>query len=580
MTTAESQSNRRRIRNAVLGAAIGDAMGWPWERVRRGTTPNVTTSGFLAWTRQAGSRFHRYDDPVAAGSYSDDTQLLAAVGRACLGDDWWQRWTASELPSWPLHQRGGGRAVLAAARSWSAGVPPWKPPTSATRTKQVRQYANAGANGVAMRILPHAIVETDPHRLTHRVLRDGFTTHGHPRALIGATLYAAALRSLLTGVESTELVAALEEDSVWSDMDIAMGAFHPQWYKTWRDVTGEPFRDVWGQARTETRDLLRHVATAGPSSVDTDRSVLTGLGCFDPTRNGAGHVTAVAAVHCATRAESPVDALARSAFLVGADTDTLASMTAALAALTSDDDWPTPLSEGVQDSAYLDALACALDGVRRRRQGEADDPTLPDLTTTASDARDAGRLASALLNSAADMDADDALRLPDGRTATIATVSPLSSKVRRLTVTIDDGQTAVIDVRLPKPVTPSRATVDPSSPPVATVQLRLPAQDLARTADFYDQVLGLKVHRPSDDELRISDELTFVESTAERTRSAVDAFTVLRIQVSDAAAAWDWVSALRLGEAAGGRPTEPNEPAYLRDPNGYRVAAIPVVPTD
>lgn len=77
--------------------------------------------------RNGGTRYVAYLDPVQAGEYSDDTQLILAVARACLhGPDWW-RWLARvELPQWSIYARGGGGAVLRAARTWARGREPWR----------------------------------------------------------------------------------------------------------------------------------------------------------------------------------------------------------------------------------------------------------------------------------------------------------------------------------------------------------------------------------------------------------------------------------------------------------------------
>lgn len=197
VTTVKDQS---RVTGMLLGAAVGDALGWPQEarggliggqKARDGREP---AAEFRAWTRTAGRYSSRYRDPVRAGEYSDDTQLLCATARACLARaDWLERLTLAELPAWPVYQRGGGGAVLSAAGAWAEGRAPW----DAGRTQKGRaareRYMSAGANGAAMRIAPHAVVASNPRELADRVLRDGLTTHGHPRALVGAVLYAAAL---------------------------------------------------------------------------------------------------------------------------------------------------------------------------------------------------------------------------------------------------------------------------------------------------------------------------------------------------------------------------------------------------
>jgi ADP-ribosylglycohydrolase len=66
----------------VLAAAVGDALGWPYERRDR-TRRLPADSGpnqFVAWERMAGNRFRPFTEVVKAGDYSDDTQMIIAVG--------------------------------------------------------------------------------------------------------------------------------------------------------------------------------------------------------------------------------------------------------------------------------------------------------------------------------------------------------------------------------------------------------------------------------------------------------------------------------------------------------------------
>ena len=185
---------------AFLALAAGDALGWPQEIRRnvrssaRGTSPQVE---FQTWTRRSGGRYRPYEEIIRAGEYSDDTQLTLAVARSRTnhGADWWKAFMRVELPRWTIYERGGGGATKRAAQAWLAGNPPWQ----SGKTDVVRRYFDAGGNGVAMRVLPHALFlagQDDPAVLVHDVVRDGAATHGHPRALVGATACAYAAWSL------------------------------------------------------------------------------------------------------------------------------------------------------------------------------------------------------------------------------------------------------------------------------------------------------------------------------------------------------------------------------------------------
>ena len=350
---------------AFIALAAGDALGWPQEmprRVRGGTGGGAPSLEFQSWTRRSGGGFGLYDETIGAGEYSDDTQLALAVARcrAGHGEDWWKAWVRMELPRWTLYERGGGGATKRAARAWRAGAPPWLADTTAG----LRRYFGAGGNGVAARVLPHALFlagNDDPAVLVHDVVRDGVATHGHPGALVGATVSAFAAWSLArrrATLRFGELLDLLmDERRAWGTLpDRGRGA--GAWFAAAGRAFGEPYEEVWRRAVEEMRALLdkaRRGIRAG--ALADDRAVLDDLGCFGACR-GAGAVAAAAAAYLAARhAAQPAQGVLRAAFEPGADTDTLAAMTGGLLGCLAGDEWlPAPWRR-VQDSAYLRSLA-------------------------------------------------------------------------------------------------------------------------------------------------------------------------------------------------------------------------------
>lgn len=93
---------QRRAEAAFLGAAIGDALGWPHElRARRAGKPKVTGGlRYEDWIKRGGGRFQAFEEHIPAGSYSDDTQLILAVARALRRSRraWWEILAYEELP--------------------------------------------------------------------------------------------------------------------------------------------------------------------------------------------------------------------------------------------------------------------------------------------------------------------------------------------------------------------------------------------------------------------------------------------------------------------------------------------------
>ncbi len=356
---------RARAEGALIALAAGDALGWPQESSRRrlGGHGRPPTTRFEDWERRSGGRFFAHREVIRAGEYSDDTQLTLAVARCRVhaADRWWTCFTRHELPLWTLYERGGGGATKRAARCWTRNIPPWRQ----RNAKEIDRYFRAGGNGVAMRVIPHAVRCADhsvPAGMLRDVLRDGAATHGHPRALVGAAAYAYAawwlLRSKRT-LEFGEIVSVLLDDvSLW-------GAFPGDsassgWEHTARSVVGN-YEAAWGRTVGEMCHLLdrvRHGLSAGSLSDDTQ--LLRALGAFGSWK-GAGTISAAAALYLTARyAANPIEGLVRAAFATGTDTDTIAAMTGGLLGTLAGDEWIPSEWRKVQDADYLRQVAYEL----------------------------------------------------------------------------------------------------------------------------------------------------------------------------------------------------------------------------
>ena len=186
-------------------------------------------------------------------------------------------------------------------------------------------------------------------------------THGHPRALVGATAWAYAAWSLVRRSRTLgfgELLdLLLDERGGWGEFPAAESAGRA-WFAAANRVFNEPYERLWERTVDEMRRLLeqaRNGIRAG--ALADDRAVLSDLGCFGRSK-GAGTVTAAAAVYLTARhAAQPAQGVLRAAFERGADTDTLAAMTGGLLGCLAGDEWlPVPWRD-VQDAAYLRRLA-------------------------------------------------------------------------------------------------------------------------------------------------------------------------------------------------------------------------------
>ncbi|TQM25889.1 ADP-ribosylglycohydrolase family protein [Nocardia bhagyanarayanae] len=478
-----------RVRGVIVGTACGDALGWPQEQRggllggQRARDQRQPEPVFRSWTRTAGHYRSRYRDVVDAGAYSDDTQLMLATARACLhGSHWAAHLVEVELPTWPIYQRGGGGAVLRAAASWARGVAPWRVPPRSNGTRSLRTYRDAGANGVAMRIAPHSICASGPSDLTGRVIRDGVTTHGHPRALVGALVYAHVLAYLLRAesvlgcgeilgvaerslVEATRAAELLPED--WGTPEQV-----DEFITTWSATCGEMY-----QLLTVVDAALRGGSASAPE--DTLRE----LGCCDSDSNGSGTITAAGAIFVAAHfADEPLSGLVAAAFLRKADTDTLASMAGGLLGAMHGYEWLGSLGSSVQDASYLVSVAADLSSGR----GIAARPTVgrpPTLRRAAVD--------ELVLSKCGDTGI-----FPDGRTYRVAAIDRVDEQRQRVRLCLDDGQSVILDT----PIAPERKVRPHDSAEVSRkrsggrlIETVLPTSDLGRCADFYGRLLGAEL---------------------------------------------------------------------------------------
>ncbi len=374
---------RARVEGAFTALASGDALGWPQEFLSRKQRVQPTPA-FRDWQRRSGGRFQPHTEIIRAGEYSDDTQLTLAVARSRLtaGTSWWAHFTRNELPLWMLYERGGGGATKRAALSWLRGVAPWKQ----SEGPAVARYFEAGGNGVAMRVIPHAIFHAEaqePSALLRDVVVDGTATHGHPRALVGAAAYAYAAWWLLR-VQRTVgfgelLTVLLDSSSTW-------GAAPTSAKTEWFDAANSSLRDyekLWAAVVDETRQLLV-LAQRGleQGALADDEDVLNRMGAFSKEK-GSGTVSAAASIYLAARhAAQPVQGVLRAAFALGSDTDTIAAMTGGLVGALGGSDWLPPEWSAVQDRQYLRQIA---NKVAARATPNGAPPEYPPITTKALD---------------------------------------------------------------------------------------------------------------------------------------------------------------------------------------------------
>lgn len=587
MNNATAPVTAERAAGVLIAGAVGDALGWPQEnrsRIRGGAAARSVDPApeFRTWVRQGGTRYTGYDDLVKAGEYSDDTQLTLAVCRArAHGGDWYDWLTRVELPLFPTVQRGAGGAVLRAARSWVKGTPPWSVRSAASsHLDAADRYFRAGGNGAAMRVAGHVLdagsgLLTDD--LDTAVIRDATATHGHPAAVLGAVIYARALRHVVTKqdtLEYGEVIDLLLDDSGWADPALLLNVVDDEWQygsrATGMSSAGEHPAIAWETTANEVHEGLRVARDSlARGSMANDTETLAALGCFDSHRSGAGTVAALASVYVLSRtANRPLSGLLRMAFLPNADTDTLASMTGALLGALHGTSWLNGLETQVQDHRYLRDVASSL---AFASPFEASGP--PRNVSDSLIRRWTGQLAT--------YNEPDVLL--DGRPWTIEERVELpvrgSGYIVRILGRSASGQSVIIDRQTKQP--PERIdryvgdesglfTLEssPSRPKASAllVSTEIKAADLEASYTFYTSMLDLTVEREGGG-FRLAPGVLLSQSRASDTRAGTTRGLILQFTHQAPELIADRAARAKVEY----RWADGREVLWLQDPDGNRV---------
>lgn len=177
---------RPRFRGTLLGVAVGNALGFPFE----GSTHSFMAA--LGPDAMRAFEAHRsgYFPP---GQFSDDTQLTLATCEAILGEERFDGKSIAEsfLPLWRENRIiGRTPGVSEAVERLIAGKADWR--TSGC------EEGRAG-NGAAKRITPIGLWNYDePEKLADEAILTAQITHRDPRAVAGAVGVAAAIAYSLT----------------------------------------------------------------------------------------------------------------------------------------------------------------------------------------------------------------------------------------------------------------------------------------------------------------------------------------------------------------------------------------------
>lgn len=294
---------------------------------------------------------------LPAGTYSDDTQLRLAVCRATRGSGEFdvEAFAKVELVLWPAYSLGAGRATSAAAANLARSNVSWFANFFGKRQQQ--GYFEAGGNGAAMRVQPHAWKSraTDSLALMLDVLRDAIVTHGHPQGFCGAIFHALCvehalkLGSIADPVDWRRMLQQLDAmpEIVGGDQQLRL-FWLPAWEAATRIGLGDAVRLEVNIALAGLDRLENYLGRSKDEAYEAVLSVFSGR---EPDQRGAGLGTALIAACLAWihRSTSNKEALIHAASSLASDTDTIASMAGAILGASR----PEAMSWPLQDRDYI-----------------------------------------------------------------------------------------------------------------------------------------------------------------------------------------------------------------------------------
>lgn len=312
---AQQTADRDRFRGALLGGAIGDALGRPFEGSRRPAEKPPTF--YLPNSRRDGRN---------EGTWTDDTQLTVLVGEALLAGEGRVEPAdmTARLVAWLPAGRGVGRATRRSVENLESGLA-W----------HLGGERSAG-NGAAMRVAPLGLVHAArPEQLAVATALATVPTHADPTALVGALAMA-----WLTGRCAAAEPDDLDPEDLVLGLRAALAAVH--------DPPVEERRP--GGTRVRLLDRMSEV----PGLLHlTPRRALTQL------YNGAFVLESLpAALWCFLARIDDPEAVIGVAAAGGFDADTVAAMAGTLAgALHGEDAWAERWTDALERADDLVGLA-------------------------------------------------------------------------------------------------------------------------------------------------------------------------------------------------------------------------------
>lgn len=356
---SESQTKFERLLGALILGGTADALGWRNETASKSSKRDVIDR-LRPWSKRVG-RIGGHWEKIEPGEYSDDTQLTLAVARCVSSDGRYDpdRFARIELPYWLRYQRGGGRTVKAAARNLAAN------PRLSWNNNFFERYRQAGANGVAMRVLAFAVID-DVNKMSLAVWQNALATHGHPRAIVGALAMSYGLHHILRvrSFSPSEYVKNLLDflkDTKPEIDDDSIGK--------WVQKAGsERFLSVFQNTKAE---MAIYLSLVNERVNLPKEDILEQLGCYRSSTKGSGTGTVAAGNYFFLRYwETPEKGVIEAANSLGTDTDTIGKFCGnLLGCLRGKEAYENRLTEDLQDRVYFLRSSNYLAGREEKEQG-------------------------------------------------------------------------------------------------------------------------------------------------------------------------------------------------------------------
>lgn len=355
-------------------SAIGDSLGWITEfesnifDLERKYNRKFVDK-FINWEKKVGGRFNGYIDYIKSGSYSDDTQLILSISRSielngAVNNEYFSK---IELPSWLMYSRGGGRTLKNAALKLNRKSASWNNNFFSFKVGNENiDYRDCGANGAAMRILPIVLANFyDKPKIYQEVFNNSIITHGHPRAIIGALLYAIALVYALdkdiTNFEPFEYLTeiGLNFKNIFSIENFKNETIQI-WINKWNEGSIEKFENVYNYVLDESLNFLRLIYFNIKHNV-SDHLTFNKIGGFDYSTKGSGIGSVILGIYLFCKYNNDgLDGVFKAVNLLGSDTDTIAAFTGALLGSLHGTSIISSDFNSLQDSKYIENISTKL----------------------------------------------------------------------------------------------------------------------------------------------------------------------------------------------------------------------------